>query len=164
MIQYSEDKIFNTINIKSILYCFTRKLTQDKIHYLYENTTRYTKYIEYNDCPSNGILHCENSKGNVILEASSCLDSLFNILNSSNSEYCSNDIPNSWIKASLKNNHGFIINKYMFKGRDGKKNGCNHLQTWKLEGQLKDGSWIELDSQRNQELWEGQCSKKCQVI
>ena len=156
LIQYCEDKIFNTINSKSILYCFTRKLTQDRIHYLYENTTRYTpKYIEYNDCPSNGILHCENAKGNVILEASLQLDSLFNILDSSNSVYLSNNNPNSWIEASLKNNHGFIINKYMFKGRDCSK-GNNHLQTWKLEGQLKDGSWIELDSQRNQELWEGQ--------
>ena len=53
--------------------------------------------------------------------------------------------PNSFIKASLKDGKTFILKSYMIRGN--KENDNHHqLKSWKLEGQkASNGEWIVLD-------------------
>ena len=170
LIEYSNENIFITRSSKAVSSCFSRRLIQEKIpidlsnskearycskNNEYKENNENEKYIEYNDAdPLYGILRHENENNNVILEATSRLDTVYNILNNhEKAEYRSDNIPNSWIKATLRNKKSFILNKYMIRGRDYPNGHFDHLKTWLLEGQKLDGTWIELDSQKNQEIW-----------
>ena len=163
LIQYANENILTTHSGKALLNCFARRLIQGKLPIDLSVQEKITRYIsnytilkEYNDeDPLNGLLRGENEHGNVLLESSSNNENVYEILKGSiDAMFYSDDIPNSWIQASLKNKKSFILNKYMIRGHRNPFKGYYHTQTWKLEGQDLDGSWIELDSQMNQDISE----------
>ena len=101
--------------------------------------------------PLNGILRREHEKGNVLLEPSSihwnCRDDLYSLLKADdNLWFFTENSPNSFIKASLKDGKTFILKSYMIRGNKGDDN-YHQLKSWKLEGErASDGELILLDS------------------
>ena len=95
-----------------------------------------------------GIFGRENEKGNATISASSTYSGdVYTLLNSnSSSNFWTNNVPNSFITASLKDGKSFIVKSYMIKSA----NTSHRLQHWKLEGQkASDGQWVTLDSHQN---------------
>ena len=158
LLEYANKNIFTTQSSIALSKCFSRRLIKEKLPIeISDNNieSRYAHYyIEYNDDdPLNGMLRKENEHGNVLLEASSRQEYVYDILKAQpNIDYFTDNKPDSWIQASLKNKKLFIINKYMIRGKNEQLLGYCHLQTWKLEGQLPDGNWILLDTKSNQDI------------
>ena len=74
---------------------------------------------------------------------------MFTLKANDDSYFHTNNVPNSFITASLKDGKTFIVKSYMIRGN---KNGDTgwQLQKWKLEGQkASDGQWVTLDSHQN---------------
>ena len=98
--------------------------------------------------PLNGILRREHEKGNVLLEPSSIgSGDVYSLLKADdNSYFLTQNSPNSFIKASLKDGKTFILKSYMIRGNKCNDN-TNQLKSWKLEGErASDGELILLDS------------------
>ena len=164
LIKYANKNMFLPHNVKALLICFSRRLIQEKLpidlsirNKISRYSSKYTIVKEYkdDDDPLNGLLRGENEHGNVLLKSSSHNENVYEILKGSiDTVFYTDDIPNSWINATLKNKQSFILNKYMIRGCKGSLKECYHTQTWKLEGHKLDGNWIELDSRKNQDISE----------
>ena len=158
-ITYMDRVLDTTKNMRPMLKCMIRRLIESHLpmnpNYFKERHDKPSNneddfiYVTDND-PLNGILRREGAKGNVVMKASSTLNgSVYDIICAdSEADFYTNDVPQSWIKASLKNNKPFRITKYMIRGHIG---SSNFLQSWKLEGKrVKDNQWIEIDSHENE--------------
>ena len=151
-------------NTKTLIACLGRRFTQPNMpmntsfiegrHQI--KVTKVTKPRELkgtlidNKDPLNGILRREHEKGNVLLEPSSKgngSDDVYSLLKADdNSYFYTNNSPNQFIKASLKDGKTFILKSYMIRGNL-EYSDCHQLQNWKLEGErASDREWILLDS------------------
>ena len=113
------------------------------------NEDKYTEIGK--EDPHRGIFRRENEKGNTTLSASSyCNGDINDLLNADDDSYfLTENEPNSFITASLKDGKSFIVKSYMIRGNKYDDDGCQ-LQSWKLEGQkASDGQWVTLDSHQN---------------
>ncbi|EAY22535.1 hypothetical protein TVAG_035580 [Trichomonas vaginalis G3] len=68
---------------------------------------------------------------------------------SNDEQFCSNDCPNSWIKADLK---GYKLKPTSYVLQSNFKNDMNLLRKWKLEGIKEDGTTVVLDNDKYYEF------------
>ena len=138
---------------KSLLTCIGRRFVQSTIPMNPEFLKGRHKelYTEIGkEDPHSGIFRRENEKGNATISASSYYRGDINSLLKAddNSYFRTNNEPNSFITASLKDGKSFIVKSYMIRGN--KYDNYHQLQNWKLEGQkASDGQWVTLDSHQN---------------
>ena len=141
---------FEERKVKTIISCIGRRFTQSNIpmNPPFIKGRHKPRVLIDNKDPLNGILRREHEKGNVLLEPSSkgSSDAYCLLKADDNHIFFTENSPNSFIKASLKDERTFILKSYMIKGN---KLGDNkgQLKNWKLEGErASDGKWILLDS------------------
>ena len=158
LIDFSKQLITNKC-IGSIINCFSKRLLHEMATlYPPASINRYSDdgWVDLQD-PSlkRGILYEQFLKGNLKIDPSSVSNrgDLFNIVkNGVSNTFSSGDRPNSNIVFSTKNKSQFIVTKYMIQGRS---QNNNQMRSWKVEG-LKDGQWILLHSQENNQFDENE--------
>ena len=150
--------------IMNMASCLTRRCTYNLNKYIKEPMQRYKiiKYEYQENNPRNGILFNQNQSNNVLLNPSSdnnpnnprlkinhLLDDVI-----SDFSFFTQDIPNSYIEISLKDNKRFIINNYMLRGNFYTGN-TNQLKCWTLEGLMTEtNQWYEIDNRKDQTPFE----------
>ena len=146
-------------HFKSIIKCINKRLIQEQIPVKIQNEKRYkeiynleSKYDFNENDPLNGLLLQENFKGNIDMNASSILKNynIYDLIkNTTDTHFETQNEPNSWIEAKIKNNKSLTINRYVIRGH--KYGQHNQLKSWKLEGRkVSNGEWIELDKHQNE--------------
>ena len=169
-LQFAKSIIQNE-SVKSLLTCIGRRFVQStipmnpaKLKGRHEPSNKSNtldnkqgslnqeKYTEIGkEDPHRGIFGRENEKGNATISASSThTGDVYTLLKANdNTRFWTNNEPNSFITASLKDGKTFIVKSYMIRGNKGTNTG-SQLQNWKLEGQkASDGQWVTLDSHQN---------------
>ena len=151
-LQFASSVIQNE-SVKSLLTCIGRRFVQSTIPMNPEFLKgRHEQYTEIGkEDPHRGIFGRENEKGNATISASStCIGDVKYLLKANDSsDFYTNNYPNSFITASLKDGKSFIVKSYMIRGNY-RSNTGEQLQNWKLEGQkASDGQWVTLDSHQN---------------
>ena len=144
-------------NIKSLVSCIGRRFIQPNIpmkpNFIEGRHKKLGKLIS-NEDPLHGILRREHEKGNVLLEPSSFSsrnnNGVYNLVKADDESYFyTQNSPNSFIKASLKDDKTFVVKSYMIRGNKNNDSNCQ-IRTWKFEGQkASNGEWIVLDSHNN---------------
>ena len=149
-VSYVDKHLDSTHHVRSIFTCMSRRVVEPRLPKSPNYTSPRHKdpftQVPESD-PLNGILRRLNSRGLVTMETSSTNGgNVYDLIKANeNADFHTQSQPNSWIKASLKENKSFIISHYMIRGR--KYEGNSHLKSWKFEGQKKsNGEWIVLDT------------------
>ena len=150
----------------SILNCFTKgyiklhnSCKSSEIQLLPLDSKRYKikpTSVPYNEGkPLNGIFNYSYDKNNLLLSASSNQNpgnstwgDVYTLIHMKDgTSYATQNIENSYIEASLKDNSLFIIKRYLIRGNNC---SCDQLQSWVLEGKTQDSDkWETLDSVDN---------------
>ena len=161
-VSYVDKHSDSTHHVRSIFTCMSRRVVEPHLPKSPNYTSprhkeRLNNLIQVTESdPLNGILRRLNSRGLVTMEASSRHQGgVYDLIKADeNADFNTQSQPESWIKASLKENKSFIISHYMIRGRKYEGSGSYHLKSWKVEGQKKsNGEWILLDT-HNEEPFE----------
>ena len=155
-----------SLNTKALLNCLLRRcLKIDKIEGLDFKSIRYSpkdyevisnvKFDSNNR--RNGLLNNQHKENNLVLHASSNhniknqnLGNIYKLLEFEDGyTFISENKPDTYIEASLKNNNSFIINKYLIRGgMNGPPTYSFQLEKWALEGKRDDNDdeWELIDA------------------